>query len=352
VPPGFSPPAKITSSLQAKAAEFVPPGFETKGVKPTIREISEKAKVPSLQANAAEFVPPGFETSKKEEKEPSLQANAAEFVPPEFAKQKAVEPTCTEEEKRPTFDPPQNESSSETCWAHAVLTPAASLESAKQPSTQPVEVPALMLNTCEPSGVEESAKWSARINTTSILGKVKQSLTTFSLGYLGPKGASKGEDTKDPCIGKVQEKVKKIEEKEADNEAEKAREAAIKAVNEKVDAQKKQFQEEMDETLLDCFLQAVTTRVKDRDLPIMGTSLYGKMRLCRCFGTSCDVKDSSYVWMRSFLEHLEECEMLKLKPEVKDPTVTWINRKHKMIRDFEPWPYSQTVGSRKEGGRR
>merc|ERR1719158_1868594 len=83
----------------------------------------------------------------------------------------------------------------------------------------------------------------------------------------------------------------------------------------------------MDDTLMDCFLQAVKTRVKDRDLPIMGTTLYGKhMRASRRIGTSCDVKDSSFVWLRPFLESLEVDGLLKLKPEVKDPTVIWINR--------------------------
>merc|ERR1711904_278453 len=104
----------------------------------------------------------------------------------------------------------------------------------------------------------------------------------------------------------------------------------------------------MDQALMDCFLQAVTTRVKNRDLPMMGTTLYGKyMRSSRRIGTDCDVKDSSFVWLRPFLESLEDHEMIKLKPEVKDPTVTWINRNHPMIRNWQPWAYSETVGERK-----
>merc|ERR1712224_525689 len=126
----------------------------------------------------------------------------------------------------------------------------------------------------------------------------------------------------------------------------------IKVVNEKVDAQRKEYQKEMDENLMDCFLQAVTTRIKDRDLPVMGTSLYGKMRLSRQLGTSCDVKDSSYVWLRPFLEHLEDEGLIVLKPEVQDPTVTKINRSHRLIRNWRPWAWSETVGSKKTGARR
>merc|ERR1711904_684177 len=45
-------------------------------------------------------------------------------------------------------------------------------------------------------------------------------------------------------------------------------------------------------------------------------------------GVSCDVKDSSYVWLRNFLDALEEDGFLKLKPLQKDPMVIWINRDH------------------------
>jgi hypothetical protein len=197
---------------------------------------------------------------------------------------------------------------------------------------------------------ETDEKWTARLGASavgSILGKVKQSLT-FSL-KLGPNSQI---GKIDPSIGKVADKVKKIEEKEADNEAEKDREAAIKAVQVKEEsAEEKRKRAKMDETLMDCFLQAVKTRVKDRDLPTMGTTLYGKhMRASRHVGTSCDVKDSSFVWLRPFLESLEEENLLKLKPEVKDPTVTWINRNHRLLVNWEPWAWEDTVGSRQACG--
>jgi len=246
------------------------------------------------------------------------------------------------------------------------------LESTKQQQPGKVQVPALALglalNKCEPSidsksgagetgaAVDEdfdnTEKWSARVHTSDILGKVKQSLTA-RLGRLVPGSMS----TNEPSIGKVHEKVKKIEEAEAENEAEKQREAAIKVINDAKKAEQqaieKEKQKEMDATMMDCFLQAVTTHVKDRDLPIMGTTLYGKhMRSSRRVGTSCDVKDSSFVWLRPFLEKLEDDGLIKLKPEIKDPTVIWIDRSHKMIKTWRPWAYSDTVGYKKGVGRR
>jgi hypothetical protein len=225
-------------------------------------------------------------------------------------------------------------------------------------------VPSLTLNLGEASATTTGnqqddvadvadAKWSARLDrpaVESLLGKVKQSLIGWKLcpGRAGGAGF-------EPSVGKVAEKVKMIEEKEADNEAEKEREAAIKAVQrkEEQDARKKEAETKMDDTLMDCFLQAVKTRVKDRDLPIMGTTLYGKhMRSSRRIGTSCDVKDSSFVWLRPFLESLEEAGLIELKPEVKDPTVTWINRSHKLIKEWEPWHFKDTVGSQKACGPR
>jgi hypothetical protein len=343
-----------SSPLKASTAEFVPP------------ELSYSSPAKSFQADAAEFVPPR-----------SLQADAAEFVPPGYepkAVTKVTEHPCDEPlhipvpPLNPPVSVPMSEPSKESCWAHAVFTPTQDLDSAKEQPQELPKVPALKLDDCKPNpctipqdstvepasvdGEDDDAKWSARLSVGSILGKVKQSLTA-QLVRLGPNTSSQ----KDPSQGKVLEKVRKIEEKEADNEAEKQREAAIKAVNDAaLDAQKEQqakFRQEMDETLMDCFLQSVTTRVKDRDLPIMGTTLYGRhMRMSRRIGTSCDVKDSNFVWLRPFLESLEDDGMLELKPEVKDPTVIWINRNHPLIRKWQAWPWSQCIGSQKSGSRR
>jgi hypothetical protein len=336
---------KKTTSLKASASEFVPPGF------------SSPAKAKScLQAHAAEFVPPAFNTPSKVTSK--LQASTREFVPPIALEPKVAETVSAAEETEAMFIP----SSNQTVWTHAVFAPGSSLESSKQqeqplpketalPAPMPIKVPVptLAVNKCEPKIDEEdnTAKWSARTNFGSILDKVKQSLTAM----MAPS-TSTSTDV-DVCLGKVKTEVKKIEEKEADNEVEKQREAAIKQVNEERNARIQAEQREMDETMMDCFLQAVTRYVKDSQLPIMGTTLYGKhMRAARRVGTSCDVKDSSFVWLRPFLESLEDEGLLELKPEVKDPTVRWINRAHPLIRNWKPWPHNETVGYSKAGGRR
>jgi len=107
-------------------------------------------------------------------------------------------------------------------------------------------------------------------------------------------------------------------------------------------------QSKMDKALMDCFLQAVSTQVKDRELPMMGTTLYQRMRASRKIGSSCDVKDSSHVWLRPFLESLEEKKLLKLKPEARDPTVTCINRNHPSVQQWQPWPFKDTVASERK----
>merc|ERR1712093_345159 len=171
----------------------------------------------------------------------------------------------------------------------------------------------------------------------SILGKVKDSLIG-KLSGMAPNSESTKESVNEP------------KEREAENEAEKQQGAAVKPMNDATQIKLKKYQAKMDETLMNCFLQAVTTQIKDHDLPMMGTTLYGKhMRSSRLVGTDCDVKESSFVWLRPFLESLEDDGLLELKPEVKDPTVIWINRSHPLICNWQPWAYNQTVGYKKGG---
>jgi hypothetical protein len=290
----------------------------------------------------------------------TLSAMAAEFVPPRFSpasegkEEEEVNPMVESALKKLTaFDPPRSESCTDSYWTQALFAPVQAEESVESCDSK----------ACE-RDTDDSSKWTARLDFGKVFGKVSEIKQTLSshlccTGRLAPSSAAQrtiAKPAKDPSSGKVHEKVEIIEKKEADKEAEKQRdrerEAAIKAVNAEVSAQRKEAQLEMDETLMDCFLQAVKTRIKDHDLPIMGTTLYGKMRASRKIGTSCDVKDSSFVWLRPFLETLEDDGFITLKPEVQDPTVVKINRSHKLIQTWKPWTWSQCVGSQKTGGRR
>lgn len=108
-------------------------------------------------------------------------------------------------------------------------------------------------------------------------------------------------------------------------------------------------QNDMDQTLMHCFLQAVKIHLKDSDLPIMGITLYVKfMRGCRQIGSSCALADSSFASLRGFLELLEKEGLVELNQELRDPEVVGINRTHPLIRSWEPWPPIETVASQRK----
>merc|ERR1712061_456204 len=78
--------------------------------------------------------------------------------------------------------------------------------------------------------------------------------------------------------------------------------------------------ESMTRALEDCFLQAVKTHVKDKDLPMSGNTFYAQhMRPCRRACTNIDVKASSCKKLGVFLSHLEERGWLALKKNTADP---------------------------------
>jgi len=97
----------------------------------------------------------------------------------------------------------------------------------------------------------------------------------------------------------------------------------------------------MDRRLLECFLQAARTRLKDKDLPIAGNQLYANhLRPCRRAGTSLDVKLSSFKKLVKFLEHLQHEDLVSIKVDAKsgDVKVTSIVRNNQDLREFQPWP--------------
>eukprot|EP00411_Alexandrium_monilatum_P045529 CAMPEP_0175445392 /NCGR_PEP_ID=MMETSP0095-20121207/59725_1 /TAXON_ID=311494 /ORGANISM="Alexandrium monilatum, Strain CCMP3105" /LENGTH=595 /DNA_ID=CAMNT_0016745621 /DNA_START=1 /DNA_END=1788 /DNA_ORIENTATION=- len=109
--------------------------------------------------------------------------------------------------------------------------------------------------------------------------------------------------------------------------------------------------EEMDRYLLECFLQAAKTRIKDKDLPMAGNTLYAQhMRGCRRAGSNLDVKQSSKKKLAPFLAQLEELGVLALKKGSADPVVTRICRDHPDVSSWRPWPRSATAEAAAEGG--
>jgi hypothetical protein len=101
--------------------------------------------------------------------------------------------------------------------------------------------------------------------------------------------------------------------------------------------------EVMDVVLMECFLQAIRTRVKAWNLPIKGTTLYTQhMRQCRRIGTSLNVKESTYHFLGAFLQHLEQQGLLTLKPGETDAVIVDICRNHPEIVAWQPWPEEAT----------
>eukprot|EP00746_Dinoflagellata_sp_MGD_P162165 gnl/MRDRNA2_/MRDRNA2_89600_c0_seq1.p1 gnl/MRDRNA2_/MRDRNA2_89600_c0~~gnl/MRDRNA2_/MRDRNA2_89600_c0_seq1.p1 ORF type:complete len:411 (+),score=100.96 gnl/MRDRNA2_/MRDRNA2_89600_c0_seq1:79-1311(+) len=99
----------------------------------------------------------------------------------------------------------------------------------------------------------------------------------------------------------------------------------------------------MDVVLMECFLQAIRTRVKAWNLPIKGTTLYTQhMRQCRRLGTSLNVKESTFHFLGAFLQHLEKQGLLTLKKGETDAVIVDICRNHPEIVAWQPWPEEAT----------
>lgn len=91
--------------------------------------------------------------------------------------------------------------------------------------------------------------------------------------------------------------------------------------------QEKAELDEMDQNCIDAFLESVKKASRERvRTPIKGSNLYTKhMRPCRPAGVSVDVKDSSFINLRSFLEFLEAEGLIRLTPGLTDPMVSDIH---------------------------
>ncbi|CAE7300816.1 Eif2d [Symbiodinium sp. CCMP2456] len=100
---------------------------------------------------------------------------------------------------------------------------------------------------------------------------------------------------------------------------------------------------DMDKSLEETLLQAIKTRIKDRDLPMAGNVVYTQhMRPCRRAGSNIDVKVSSFKKLGAFLAHAEELGWIAMKKS-SDPVMTRIFRDHPDIREWKPWPKHVTA---------
>jgi len=70
---------------------------------------------------------------------------------------------------------------------------------------------------------------------------------------------------------------------------------------------KKTAQHEMDTILITCFMSAIKTKVKDKDLPILVSTFYSShMLACKPSDVTVDIKKSSYKKLSKLLEEMVE----------------------------------------------
>ncbi|KAL8110128.1 uncharacterized protein LOC141672571 [Apium graveolens] len=94
------------------------------------------------------------------------------------------------------------------------------------------------------------------------------------------------------------------------------------------------------DTLLDkCLLQALHTTVKDKDLPMPGSTLWSNHVLpCRPEGITLDIKKSSYKKLSKWLQSKSSTGLISVKEDKhkKETTLVAVNRKHADYTSFKP----------------
>lgn len=94
------------------------------------------------------------------------------------------------------------------------------------------------------------------------------------------------------------------------------------------------------DTLLDkCFLQALHTTVKDKDLPMAGSTLWSNHILpCRPSGITLDIKKSSHKKLSKWLQSKSSTGLIKVKEDKykKEIMLLSVNRGHPDYSSFKP----------------
>lgn len=97
--------------------------------------------------------------------------------------------------------------------------------------------------------------------------------------------------------------------------------------------------EEIDSLLDKCLLQAIHTNVKDKDLPMPGSTLWSNHILpCRPPGVTLDIKKSSHKKLSKWLQSKSSSGLITAKEDKhkKEVVLTGINRKHPDFMAFKP----------------
>ncbi|XP_014776096.1 eukaryotic translation initiation factor 2D isoform X1 [Octopus bimaculoides] len=95
-------------------------------------------------------------------------------------------------------------------------------------------------------------------------------------------------------------------------------------------------QEEMDSLLRHCFLCALKSKVKEKELPIMTINFYRNHMKAFCpEGKTLEVKKSSYKKLSKFLQEMQDNDFIKVAPKSKGvDEIIWLNKDHAKLRDL------------------
>ncbi|CAL9019740.1 unnamed protein product [Prunus brigantina] len=97
--------------------------------------------------------------------------------------------------------------------------------------------------------------------------------------------------------------------------------------------------EDVDTLLEKCLLQALHTTVKDKDLPMPGSTLWSNHVLpCRPSGITLDIKKSSYKKLSKWLQAKSSTGLITVKEDKykKESILLSVNRKHPDYSSFKP----------------
>ncbi|KAL5714678.1 hypothetical protein ACHQM5_016607 [Ranunculus cassubicifolius] len=113
--------------------------------------------------------------------------------------------------------------------------------------------------------------------------------------------------------------------------------APVEAASEK--DQHEMSSAEVDSLLDKCLLQALYTTVKDKDLPIPGSTLWsGHVLPCRPSGMTLDIKKSSHKKLSKWLQSKSSSGLISAKEDKhkKEVVLTGVNRTHPDYTSFRP----------------
>ncbi|KAB2603695.1 eukaryotic translation initiation factor 2D [Pyrus ussuriensis x Pyrus communis] len=97
--------------------------------------------------------------------------------------------------------------------------------------------------------------------------------------------------------------------------------------------------EDVDVLLEKCLLQALHTTIKDKDLPMPGSTLWSNHVLtCRPSGITLDIKKSSYKKLSKWLQAKSSTGLISVKEDKykKESVLLSVNRKHSDYSSFKP----------------